>query len=90
MQNKGFVRFFAISLALVCLFYLSFTFVTNYWDKQAKEIAQGDSQKYYDYLEEISGEEKWLGFTFDCLTVSAINAFIVSINTLDHIFLIST
>ena len=63
MQNKGFVRFFAISLALVCLFYLSFTFVTNYWDKQAKEIAQGDSQKYYDYLEEISGEEKWLGFT---------------------------
>ena len=40
MQNKGFVRFFAISLALVCLFYLSFTFVTNYWDKQAKEIAQ--------------------------------------------------
>ena len=63
MQNKGFVRFFAISLALVCLFYLSFTFVTNYWDKQAKEIAQGDSQKYYEYLEEISGEEKWLGFT---------------------------
>ena len=59
MQNKGFVRFFAISLALVCLFYLSFTFVTNYWDKQAKEIAQGDSQKYYEYLEEISGEEKW-------------------------------
>ncbi|MDD3480393.1 MAG: protein translocase subunit SecDF [Paludibacteraceae bacterium] len=63
MQNKGFVRFFAISLALVCLFYLSFTFVTNYWDKQAKEIAQGDSQKYYEYLEEISGEEKWLGYT---------------------------
>lgn len=63
MQNKGFVRFFAISLALVCLFYLSFTFVTNYWDKQAKEIAQGDSQKYYEYLEEISGEEKWFGFT---------------------------
>lgn len=63
MQNKGFVRFFAIALALVCLFYLSFTFVTNYWDRQAKEFAQGDSQKYYEYLEEISGEEKWLGFT---------------------------
>ena len=45
MQNKGFVRFFAISLALVCLFYLSFTFVTNYWDKQAKEIAQAEIDK---------------------------------------------
>ena len=29
MQNKGFVRLIAILLALVCLFYLSFTFVTN-------------------------------------------------------------
>lgn len=63
MQNKGFIRFFAISLALVCLFYLSFTFVTNYWDREAKEIAQGDRQKYYEYLDEISGEEKWFGFT---------------------------
>ena len=63
MQNKGFVRLFAVALALVCLFYLSFSFVTNYWDKQAREVAQGDSQKYFEYLDEISGEEKWLGYT---------------------------
>ena len=28
MQNKGFVRVFAILLTLVCVFYLSFSFVT--------------------------------------------------------------
>ncbi len=27
MQNKGFVRVFAILLTLVCVFYLSFSFV---------------------------------------------------------------
>ena len=29
MQNKGFVKVFAVLLTLVCLFYLSFSFVTN-------------------------------------------------------------
>ena len=29
MQNKGFVKVFAVLLTLVCLFYLSFTFVTS-------------------------------------------------------------
>ena len=27
MQNKGFVKVFAVLLTLVCLFYLSFSFV---------------------------------------------------------------
>ena len=31
MQNKGFVRVFAVLLTLVCLFYLSFSFVTRYY-----------------------------------------------------------
>ena len=29
MQNKGFVKVFAILLTLVCVFYLSFSFVTR-------------------------------------------------------------
>ena len=29
MQNKGFVKIFAIALTLVCLFYLSFTFMNR-------------------------------------------------------------
>ena len=36
MQNKGIVRFFAIALTLVCLFYLSFSVVTNYYENKAK------------------------------------------------------
>ena len=29
MQNKGFVKVFALLLTLVCVFYLSFSFVTR-------------------------------------------------------------
>jgi len=39
MKSKGAVRFFAIALAIVCLFQLSFTFVANYWDKKADTFA---------------------------------------------------
>lgn len=40
MQNKGFVRVFAILLTLVCVFYLSFSFVTRYYTNKAKEYAK--------------------------------------------------
>ena len=33
MQNKGFVKVFAILLTLVCVFYLSFSFVTRYHEQ---------------------------------------------------------
>ncbi|MCP4551632.1 MAG: protein translocase subunit SecDF, partial [Bacteroidetes bacterium] len=39
MQNKGAIKFFAISFALVCLFQLSFTFVTNKVEKDARQYA---------------------------------------------------
>lgn len=42
MQNKGFVRVFAILLTLVCVFYLSFSFVTRHYTSKAKEFAKGD------------------------------------------------
>ena len=31
MQNKGFVKVFAVLLTLVCVFYLSFSFVTRHY-----------------------------------------------------------
>jgi SecD/SecF fusion protein len=40
MKSKGAVKFFAIALAIVCLFQLSFTFVSNYWDKKANTFAE--------------------------------------------------
>ena len=41
MQNiKGAIRIFAILMALSCVFYLSFTFVTRNWEKKAKAYAE--------------------------------------------------
>ena len=45
MQNKGFVKVFAVLLTLVCLFYLSFSFVTRHYNNQAVEYAAGDPVK---------------------------------------------
>ena len=57
MQNKGFVRVFAILLTLVCVFYLSFSFVTRHYTNKAKEFAKGDVKVEQDYLETSSGRE---------------------------------
>ncbi len=59
MQNKGLVRLFAISLALVCIFYLSFSFVTSHYDNKAKEYAKGDKLKEYNYLDSLSSVIVW-------------------------------
>jgi SecD/SecF fusion protein len=54
MQNKGFVKVFAVLLTLVCIFYLSFSVVTNHFEKKAEEIAQTDGQEAADrYLDSL-------------------------------------
>ena len=63
MQNKGLVRFLAACLALVCAFYLSFSFVTSHYDKAAKEYAAGDAVKEYQYLDSIATKKVWFGYT---------------------------
>ena len=63
MQNKGLVITLATCLALVSAFYLSFSFVTNSYDKKAVEYAQGDAAKEYQYLDSVAGEKVWFGYT---------------------------
>lgn len=63
MQNKGIVRVFAILLALVSLFYLSFSVVTGTYNRKAKEYAAGDKMKEYQYLDSLSGEKVYFGYT---------------------------
>ena len=63
MQNKGFIKVFAVLLTLVCIFYLSFTVVTNSYYKKAKEYAAGDPQKEVQYLDSLSTEKVWLGYS---------------------------
>ncbi|MFW6290555.1 MAG: SecDF P1 head subdomain-containing protein, partial [Mariniphaga sp.] len=56
MQNKGAILTFAILLAAVCLYQLSFTFVAQRIENRAQEYAQGDPNKEFNYLDSISGE----------------------------------
>ena len=63
MQNKGFVKVFAVLLTLVCLFYLSFSFVTRHYNAQAVEYAAGDPAKESAYLDSLSTQKVWLGYT---------------------------
>lgn len=56
MQNKGAIRLFAILFALVCLYQLSFTWITARIEKKASDYAQGDYKKEYAYLDSVSSQ----------------------------------
>ena len=62
MQNKGFVKVFAVLLALVCIFYLSFSFVTRHYEKKAEKITalQGEAAGQH-YLDSLANEPVYLG-----------------------------
>ncbi len=60
MQNKGFIRVFAIILTLICLFYLSFTLVGRHYNKKADEYAKGNLELKNQYLDSLSTEKVYL------------------------------
>ncbi|MCF0243852.1 MAG: protein translocase subunit SecDF [Bacteroidaceae bacterium] len=47
MQNKGLVNVVALMLTLVCVFYLSFSFATSYYDSEAAKIEDPIAQQNY-------------------------------------------
>jgi SecD/SecF fusion protein len=53
MQNKGAIKLFAILLALVCLYQLSFTFVTRYVEGRYAELSQTDPAAAEKYVEDF-------------------------------------
>ncbi|MCX6274571.1 MAG: protein translocase subunit SecDF [Bacteroidetes bacterium] len=59
MQSKGAVKLFAILMALVCLYQLSFTWVTKHVEGKAKEFANGDPVKEKAYLDSVSSLEAY-------------------------------
>nr|WP_315187534.1 protein translocase subunit SecDF [uncultured Flavobacterium sp.] len=64
MQNKGLIKFFAILFALVSIYQLSFTFVSNKIASDAKSFAGGNPEKEVKYLDSIGKEKVFnLGFT---------------------------
>ncbi len=59
----------AVLLALVCAFYLSFSFVTSHYDKVATQYANGDENVKSNYLDSIAKEKSqswwnvWFGYS---------------------------
>ncbi|MDR2805359.1 MAG: protein translocase subunit SecDF, partial [Dysgonamonadaceae bacterium] len=64
-MQKGFIKFLAIALTLVSLFYLSFTVVTNKYYKQAKEYSGGVPVLENQYLDSLAKEKVWLGYSLE-------------------------
>ena len=58
MQNKGIVKFIALVLILVCVFYLSFSFVTRHYENKAAAMGEEAGQ---EYLDSIMNEKVYLG-----------------------------
>jgi SecD/SecF fusion protein len=56
MQNKGAILTFAVLLALVCLYQLSFTWKSQQVQKDAIEYAQGDPVLEFNYLDSMKSE----------------------------------
>lgn len=76
MQNKGFISTIAILLVLICGYYLSFSFVTSHYEKEAKEYAAKMSkttdetndaykQSLKQFNDSIDKEKVYLGFTYN-------------------------
>ncbi|MFY7728761.1 MAG: protein translocase subunit SecDF [Flavobacterium sp.] len=73
MQNKGLVQFFAILLGLVCIYQLSFTFVSHNIQADAQAIAKGDADKEVAYLNSMKDSVVYLGYTYDEVRDKQIN-----------------
>lgn len=56
MQNKGAILTFAVLLALVSIYQLTFTWKSKQVEKDAIEYAKGNPVQEYHYLDSMSGE----------------------------------
>ncbi|WP_442590639.1 protein translocase subunit SecDF [Pedobacter sp. AW31-3R] len=65
MQGKGFIKFMAILLGIVCVYSLSFNLVTSKVEKDAKAYAKGDLEKEKAYLDSMSTVPVYPVFGFD-------------------------
>jgi len=61
MQNKGLVKFIALLLVLVCIFYLSFSFVTRHYESKAAAMEQVNPGSGERYLDSLKNEKVYLG-----------------------------
>ncbi len=73
MQNKGVIKLFAIIFGLICVYYLSFTFVAKNAEKKAKIHADGDKIKEKAYLDSLNINYLITDYTFKEVKDRAMN-----------------
>lgn len=78
MQNRNVISLFAIVFSLVCLYQLSFTWIANGVEEDAKAFAKGDEVKERLYLDSIATESvySFIGlkeYTYNECTAREIN-----------------
>jgi SecD/SecF fusion protein len=75
MQGKGFIKFLAILLGIVCAYSLSFNLVTSNVEKNAKAYAKGDPLKEEAYLDSMATEPVYpiFGFNYEFCKSKEIN-----------------
>ena len=79
MQNRGVIKFFAITFALVCLFQLSFTFFTAQVENKADNYSTNETT--INLAKELSkGHELLEGFLFDSIAHARRNYYLDSMS----------
>ncbi|MCH7535088.1 MAG: protein translocase subunit SecDF, partial [Bacteroidetes bacterium] len=73
MQSKLAIQIFTFIFTLVCIYELSFTFVVNKVENEAKVYADGNPDKEAEYLDSIKSRVVYLGYTFAECKVREIN-----------------
>ena len=80
MQSKGAIKFFAIAFALVCLFQLSFTFLTTKVERDARNYAT--SEKAQEIARKLAkGNELMESFLLDSIHKARKNYYLDSISS---------
>jgi SecD/SecF fusion protein len=91
MQNiKGAIRIFAILMALSCVFYLSFTFVTRNWEKKADAYAESfvERQEVKDSIDALAkGDPALAGDIRDKMVAERRHFFLYDSTAGEKIFL---
>ncbi len=64
MRNQGFTKLLAAAFALICIYQLAFTWKVKSVETSAKNYAKGDYQMEQAYLDSISSEAIYFGYTY--------------------------
>ncbi len=80
MQSKGAIKFFAIALVLVCLFQLSFTFITTRVERKARAYASSEKTSLLA-SSMAAGNENLKSYLFDSISKAKERYFLDSMST---------